>query len=76
MAILQSDDTGADIGPADGSGFRLEIGRVADEKVVKNRIHFDLRAFGTTQNEEVRRLRHLRRRESMSASRPTLAHVS
>ncbi|MGN6203542.1 MAG: VOC family protein [Humibacter sp.] len=58
--ILQSDDTGADIGPGDGSGFRLEIGRVADEKVVKNRIHFDLRAFGTTQDENDSRRKRLR----------------
>jgi hypothetical protein len=34
----------------------LEIGRVADEKIVKNRIHLDLRADGTSQDEEVRRL--------------------
>ena len=54
--IVQSDDTGADIGPADGSGFRIEIGRVADEKMVKNRIHLDLRADGTSQDDEVDRL--------------------
>ncbi|WP_460573691.1 VOC family protein [Humibacter soli] len=54
--LLQSDATGADIGPGDGSGFRIEIGRVDDPKIVKNRIHLDLRSDGTSQEEELQRL--------------------
>lgn len=54
--LLQSDATGADIGPKDGSGFRIEIGRVDDQKAVKNRIHLDLRADGTSQSDELERL--------------------
>ena len=50
------DSTGADIGPADGSWPTIEFGRVPEEKVVKNRLHFDLRADGATQDEELRRL--------------------
>ena len=57
--LLQSDATGADIGPEDGSGLRIEIGRVDDAKSVKNRIHLDLRADGTSQEEEVQRLLRL-----------------
>lgn len=53
---MQSDGTGADIGPADGSWPRIEIGRVSDPKTVKNRIHLDLRADGSSQREEVQRL--------------------
>ena len=54
--LLLSDATGADIGPADGSGPRIEIGRVLDAKAVKNRIHLDLRADGISQSEELQRL--------------------
>jgi predicted enzyme related to lactoylglutathione lyase len=57
--LLQSDATGADIGPADGSGPRIEIGRVSDSKTVKNRIHLDLRADGSSQDDELQRLLHL-----------------
>jgi hypothetical protein len=54
--LLQSDVTGADIGPTDGSGPRIEIGRVPDPKTVKNRLHLDLRADGTSQSDELQRL--------------------
>ena len=54
--LLLSDATGADIGPEDGSGPRIEIGRVSDEKLVKNRIHLDLRADGSSQGDELQRL--------------------
>jgi hypothetical protein len=54
--VLQADATGTDIGPADGYGPRIEIGRVSDPKTVKNRIHLDLRADGVSQNEELQRL--------------------
>jgi hypothetical protein len=57
--LLQSDDTGADIGPADGSGPIIEIGRVTDHKAGKNRIHLDLRADGVSQDQELRRLLEL-----------------
>jgi hypothetical protein len=54
--LLLSDATGADIGPADGSGPTIEIGRVTDPKAGKNRIHLDLRAEGTSQADELQRL--------------------
>jgi hypothetical protein len=50
------DATGADIGPPDGSWPTIEFGRVPEEKAVKNRLHLDLRADGTTQRDELHRL--------------------
>ena len=54
--ILLLDSTGADIGPPNGSGPIIEFGRVSEKKTVKNRLHFDLRADGSTQGNELRRL--------------------
>jgi len=50
------DSTGADIGPPDGSGPTIDIGRVPEVKAVQNRLHLDLRADGSTQGDELRRL--------------------
>jgi Glyoxalase-like domain len=57
--IRNLDSTGADIGPSNGSWPIIEIGRVPEKKSVKNRLHFDLRADGSTQSEELRRLLEL-----------------
>ncbi len=54
--IRNLDATGADIGPPSGSWPTIEIGRVPEKKAVKNRLHFDLRADGCTQSDELRRL--------------------
>jgi predicted enzyme related to lactoylglutathione lyase len=54
--IQHLDSTGADIGPADGSWPTIEFGRMPEEKIFKNRLHFDLRADGATQDDELRRL--------------------
>jgi Glyoxalase-like domain len=51
--IHNLDSTGADIGPPDDSWPAIEIGRVPEKKVVKNRLHFDLRADGSTQSAEL-----------------------
>ncbi len=50
------DSTGADIAPPDGSCPMIEIGRVPETKTEQNRLHFDLRADGSTQSDELRRL--------------------
>jgi hypothetical protein len=46
----------ADIGPPNGLGPIIEFGLVPEKKTVKNRLHFDLRADGSTQSNELRRL--------------------
>jgi predicted enzyme related to lactoylglutathione lyase len=55
-SVTEEDDTGVSIGPPDGSGPTMDVLAVPDSKTVKNRIHFDLRADGTTQSEELERL--------------------
>jgi hypothetical protein len=57
--ILLLDSTGADIGPPDGLGPIIEFGLVPERKTLKNRLHFDLRADGSTQSNELRRLLEL-----------------
>ena len=54
--ILLLDSTGADIGPPNGLGPIIEFGLVPEKKTAKNRLHFDLRADGSTQSDELRRL--------------------
>jgi len=54
--IHHLDPTGAEIAPPDGSWPIIDIGRVSEGKTVKNRFHLDIRADGTTQNDELRRL--------------------
>jgi predicted enzyme related to lactoylglutathione lyase len=55
-SVTEEDDTGVSIGAPDGSGPTMDVLAVPDSKTVKNRIHFDLRADGTTQSEELERL--------------------
>ena len=54
--IRNLDSTGADIGPPDGSWPTVDIGRVPEKKSVKNRLHLDIRADGSAQSDELRRL--------------------
>jgi predicted enzyme related to lactoylglutathione lyase len=55
-SVTEEDDTGVSIGAPDGSGPTMDVLKVPDSKTVKNRIHFDLRADGVTQSEELERL--------------------
>jgi predicted enzyme related to lactoylglutathione lyase len=54
--VQHLDSTGAEIAPPDGSWPTIDIGRVPERKTVKNRLHLDIRADGSTQNDELRRL--------------------
>jgi predicted enzyme related to lactoylglutathione lyase len=54
---VQADDTGMTIAPADGTWPIIEIGAVPEAaKTVKNRLHLDLRADGSSTSEELQRL--------------------
>jgi catechol-2,3-dioxygenase len=55
-SVTEEDDTGVSIGAPGGSGPTMDVLAVPDAKTVKNRIHFDLRADGSTQSEELERL--------------------
>jgi hypothetical protein len=54
--ILEAADEGVSIGPGDGSLPTIDVLAVPEPKGVKNRLHLDLRADGTTHIEELRRL--------------------
>ncbi len=54
--IIEEDAGGISIAAQDGSGPSIDVLHVPESKGVKNRLHFDLRADGTTTSEELDRL--------------------
>jgi len=54
--ILDEDPDVLTIGPADGAWPTIDIAHVPERKTVKNRLHFDLRADGSSADEEIDRL--------------------
>jgi len=57
--ILTEDDEGITIGAGDGAWPTIDVFRVLERKVVKNRVHLDLRADGSSTADELDRLRAL-----------------
>jgi catechol-2,3-dioxygenase len=58
-SVLDRDEEGVGIGPSEGDGPRIDLLRVPEGKTVKNRLHLDLRADGTTTEAELDRLLQL-----------------
>jgi hypothetical protein len=54
--IVEEEDGGVSIAPPDGAWPLIDFVPVPEAKTVKNRLHFDLRADGSTAEEEVARL--------------------
>ncbi len=54
--VVLQDDTGVDLAAPGTSMPTLEIGKVSEMKTVKNRLHFDLRADGSSTEAELDRL--------------------
>ncbi|MFH5821671.1 VOC family protein [Georgenia sp. AZ-5] len=54
--IVEDGDEGVSIAPADRSLPAIDFLPVPEPKTVKNRLHLDIRADGTSQAEEVERL--------------------
>jgi predicted enzyme related to lactoylglutathione lyase len=54
--IVGEDAGVVSIAPAHGAWPTIDVAKVPEHKGVKNRLHLDLRADGTTAEEEVRRL--------------------
>jgi predicted enzyme related to lactoylglutathione lyase len=54
--IVDEDADGVSIAAPDGAGPTIDVLAVPDGKAVKNRLHLDLRADGTTTSDELQRL--------------------
>ena len=72
---LDRDETGISIGPPDGIGPGMDVLRVPETKTVKNRLHLDLRADGTSRDEEVERLLGLGARHADVGQGPDVSWV-
>jgi hypothetical protein len=57
--IIEEDDDGVSIAPSNGDGPTVDVLAVPERKTVKNRLHLDLRADGSSAEEEVARLLEL-----------------
>lgn len=54
--VTDIDEDVISIGPQDRSGPTIDVVAVPENKTVKNRLHFDLRADGVSTSEELQRL--------------------
>ncbi|MGZ4483580.1 MAG: VOC family protein [Nocardioidaceae bacterium] len=54
--VLEEDDGVTSIGPPDGSWPGIDVVPVPENKAVKNRLHLDLRADGSSFDDELDRL--------------------
>lgn len=54
--VVEEDSGGVSIAAADGSWPTIDVLAVPEGKAVKNRLHLDVRADGTTTAEELQRL--------------------
>ncbi len=57
--VVEEDDIVISIAPPDGSWPTIDVLAVPERKTVKNRLHLDLRADGTTTADELERLLRL-----------------
>ncbi|HWS33007.1 MAG TPA: VOC family protein [Actinoplanes sp.] len=63
------------IGPPDGVGPAIDVVRVPERKELKNRLHLDLRADGSSQDQEVERLLALGARHADVGQGPDVSWV-
>ena len=73
--VLEQDDSGVSIGAADGSWPTMDLLAVTEGKAVKNRLHLDLRADGTSTAEELDRLLALGARRTDVGQPPGVSWV-
>ena len=73
--VIERDDELVSIGPDDESWPGMDIIAVPEGKVVKNRLHLDLRADGTTQQQELERLLALGARRADVGQGPDVSWV-
>jgi Glyoxalase-like domain len=54
--IVEEEADIVSLAPEGGTGPGIDVARVPERKTIKNRLHLDLRADGSTQRQEVERL--------------------
>jgi len=54
--VVEEEPNFVSVGPADGSWPTIDVAKVPEGKTVKNRLHLDLRADGSSTEEEIERL--------------------
>ena len=57
--VVESDADGISIAPGDGSWPGIDVFQVPEGKSIKNRLHLDLRADGSSTEDELQRLLNL-----------------
>ena len=73
--VLEEDTGIISIGPRDKTYPSIDVIRVPEGKTVKNRLHFDLRADGTSTAEELERLLALGARRTDVGQGPDVSWV-
>ena len=73
--VVEADDSGVSIGPADGRGTSIDVLKVPEAKTVKNRMHLDLRADDGTTEQELARLLALGARRVDVGQEPDVSWV-
>lgn len=54
--VVESDADGISIAPGDGAGPGIDVFQIPEGKSIKNRLHLDLRADGSSTEDELQRL--------------------
>ena len=78
--VVEQDESGVSIAPADGAaagvgGLGIDVLKVPEAKAGKNRLHLDLRADGTTTEQELERLLGLGARRADVGQGPDVSWV-
>ena len=73
--VTEEGDEVVTIAAADGSWPSIDVVHVPEEKAVKNRLHLDLRADGSTRDEELERLLSLGARRTDVGQGPDVTWV-
>lgn len=73
--VVEEDGDVISIAPPDGSWPTIDVVAVPEGKMVKNRLHFDLRADGVTTSEELERLLSLGARRTDVGQGPDVSWV-
>ncbi len=73
--VVDQEEDGITIGPADGAWPRIDVFEVPEPKTTKNRLHLDLRAEDRSTADELRRLESLGARRVDVGQSPDVSWV-